>query len=352
MPNNFDLFTTATMLKAVEIMAPIPRFLGDMFCADDGTSDDDRLFYDYRKGKRTGLAPFVSPGTGGVSMGREPFEMRMVKFSRMAPQRDLTLNDISVRSFGENPIGGMTPAERSKRAIARDLKYLRTVNQNRRNWMVREVLIKGKLEIIRYTSNGLEKEPSMLLDFGFDSFYDPAVKWDQSGAKFEYDIEKFMEKITEDGGDVDTIMMGPGVFDCMMDNDKYCKSLDLKNAELGELRTRYAGQGLLFRGWTRNGIQMITDTATFINDAGDKEYEIPYGTILLTSTVKKPLKIKHGPVTKVIGKDETSDFKTYVKKEVPFRIGDSDSDTITNRLVSCPTIIPENVGGWGIMRVL
>ena len=68
--------------------------------------------------------------------------------------------------------------------------------------------------------------------------------------------------------------------------------------------------------------------------------------------MKKPLKIKHGPVTKVIGKDETSDFKTYVKKEVPFRIGDSDSDTITNRLVSCPTIIPENVGGWGIMRVL
>ena len=37
-------------------------------------------------------------------MDREGFELRQVKFSRMAPQRDVTLNGISVRTFGENVI--------------------------------------------------------------------------------------------------------------------------------------------------------------------------------------------------------------------------------------------------------
>lgn len=347
-----DLFTTATMLKAVEIMKPVPRFLGDMFCQDAGTSDDDRVFYDYRKGDQTGLAPFVVPGTGGITINREPFEMRQVRFSRMAPQRIITMRDISVRQFGEKVIGGMTPAERSKRKVAEDLKVLRTVNQNRRNWMAREVLIKGKLEICRYTHEGREAKASMMADFGFENFYEPAVKWDQAGARFEYDIEKFTETILEEGGDVNMIVMGPGVFDTMLEDEIYLKSLDLRNADLGELRTRYAGQGIYFRGMTRNGIQMVTDVAKFRNDDGEMEYEIPYGCVLLASTTKKPIKIMHGPITKVKGSDDTAHHETYVKKEVPFRIGDSDNDTIINRMVSCPTIIPDNVGGWGVMRVL
>jgi hypothetical protein len=347
-----DLYTTMTMLKAVEQMKPIPKFLGDMFVADDGTSDDDHFFYDYRKGDQTGLAPFVAPGMGGVTIGREGFEMRQVAFSRLAPQRVITMRDISVRMFGENVVGGMTPAERSKRKVAEDLKVLRTVNQNRRNWMAREVLIKGKLEITRYTHEGREKEASVIANFGFDNFYNPSTMWDQSGARFEYDIEKFTEQILEGGGDVDLIVMGPGVFDTMLENEFYLKSLDLRNADLGELATRYSGQGIFFRGLTRNGVKMVTDVAKFRNDDGNMEYEVPYGHILLGSTVHKPLNFMHGPITKVKGSDDSARHETFVKKEVPFRIGDPDNDTITNRMVSCPTIIPVNVGAWGVMKVL
>lgn len=352
MAAELSLFTTATMLKAVEIMKPVYRFLADMFCADAGTSDDDQVYYDYRKGDQTGLAPFVVPGTGGVTINREGFEMRRVAFARMAPQRVITPRDISTRQFGENVIGGMSPAERSKHKVAEDLKVLRTVNQNRRNWMVREVLTKGKVEIARYTHEGREKNASMLADFGFENFYTPAVKWDQAGAKYEYDIEKFSEIIMGEGGDVDMIVMGPGVFDTMMENERYLKSLDLKNGDLGELRTRYAGQGIYFRGETRNGVQFVSDFAKFRNDDGMLEYEIPYGCVLLASTRVKPLKILHGPITKVKGTDDTAHHETYVKKEVPFRIGNADDDTLTNRMVSCPSVYPDNVGAWGIMHVL
>ena len=44
--------------------------------------------------------------------------------------------------------------------------------------------------------------------------------------------------------------------------------------------------------------------------------------------------------------------KTYIAKEVPLRKGGASSDSITTRLVSRPTIIPENVGAWCLMKVL
>ena len=99
MPANFDLFSTAVMLKAVEQMPRKYTFLSDTLC------EDERAIYDYRKGAQTGLAPFIVPGTGGVPMNREGYEMREIRFSTIAPERVITLEDISSRMFGENITG-------------------------------------------------------------------------------------------------------------------------------------------------------------------------------------------------------------------------------------------------------
>ena len=61
MPANFDLFSTAVMLKAVEQMPRKYTFLSDTFVADGDTCEDERALYDYRKGAQTGLAPSSCP---------------------------------------------------------------------------------------------------------------------------------------------------------------------------------------------------------------------------------------------------------------------------------------------------
>ena len=182
MPANFDLFSTAVMLKAIEQTPRVFTFLSDTFAADGGLCEDERAIYDYRKGAESGLAPFVVPNAGGVTINRDPYEMRQIQFSTVAPQRVLQLEDVSSRMFGEAVTGAMTPEQRSKRVLARDLMELKTMVQNRRNWMVREVLLKGKLAIQRYTNAGIEKEASMLADFGFTNFYTPVNPWDAAGA--------------------------------------------------------------------------------------------------------------------------------------------------------------------------
>lgn len=352
MPANFDLFSTAVMLKAIEQTPRVFTFLSDTFAADGGLCEDERAMYDYRKGAESGLAPFVVPNAGGVTINRDPYEMRQIQFSTVAPQRVLQLEDVSSRMFGEAVTGAMTPEQRSKRVLARDLMELKTMVQNRRNWMVREVLLKGKLAIQRYTNAGIEKEASMLADFGFTNFYTPVNPWDAAGANIHYDMEKAFDMVYDGLGDVDIMVMGAGVFEAMMNDEGFTRTLDMDKVYMDEIATRYAGQGVRYRGTNSDGVKMVTYSGHFINDQRAREYHIPAGYVLMGSTRNKPVKLMHGPINKVTGKDESATMHTYVKKEVPFRIGDSNSDSITTRLVSRPTVVPENVGAWCVMKVL
>ena len=352
MPANFDLFTTAVMLKAIEQMPRKYSFLADTFAEDGGLCEDERALYDYRRGSETGLAPFIVPGTGGVAINREGYEMREVRFSTIAPERVVTLEDVSSRMFGEAVTGSKTPEQRSKEIIARDLTELRAMVQNRREWMAREVLLNGKLEIRRYTREGLESEASMLADFGFNNYYVPATAWNQSGAKIHYDMEKVFDLVYDGLGEVDTLVMGAGVFEAMMANSDYCKTLDMDHVYMGEIATKYAGQGVRYRGTNSDGVRMLSYSGHFRNEDRSVTPHIPDGWIIAGSSRAKPIKFMHGPIQKYTGMDETATLHTYIKKEVPFRIGGSQSDSIATRLVSRPTVMPMNVGGWAIMKVL
>ena len=315
MPANFNLFSTAVMLKAVEQMPRIYTFLSDTFAQDGENCEDENAMYDYRRGNETGLAPFVVPGTGGVAINREGYEMRQIKFSTLAPERVLTLEDVSTRQFGEAVLGAKTPEQRSKEVVARDLKQLRAMVQNSRNWMVREVLLNGKLEI-------------------------------------HYDMEKAVD-IGYDGlGDVDIMVMGAGVFEAMMANSDFCKTLDMDRVYMDEIRTKYQGQGVRYRGTNSDGVKMISYNGHFLDFDRKQKAHIPAGWILMGSSSNKPLKVMHGPISEFIGQDETASLKTYIKKEVPFRKGGASTDSITTRLVSRPSVVPDNVGAWCIMKVL
>lgn len=352
MSANFDLFSTAVMLKAVEQMPREYTFLHDTFAADGGLCEDERAIWDYRRGDETGLAPFVVPGTGGVAINRQGFEMREIGFTTLAPERVMTLSDVSSRMFGEQITGQKTPEQRSKEVLARDLKELRAMVQARREWMTREMLLKGQLAIKRYTKEGLEQQASMIANFGNVQTYIPQTAWDQSGAKITYDMEKVFDLVYDGLGEIDTLVMGEGVFEAMMANSDYCKTLDMERVYMDEIRTRYPNQGVRYRGTNSDGIRMISYSGHFKNEDRTRTSHIPKGWILAASTRAKPVKFMHGPIQKFTGFDESAALHTYIKKEVPFRVGGSESDSIATRLVSRPTVMPENMTGWAVMKVL
>lgn len=343
-----DIYSTAAQLAAIELMPPEYSFLYDTFCADMGAVEDDRAIYDFRKGTRE-MAPIVHKGTGGVLMEREGFQTREIGFCTIAPERIVDMADITGRSFGEKVLGAMTPEQRSKKMLAQDIKDMRAAIQRRREWMARQVLLTGKLEVFQYVNEGREKTASLVADYGFTNKFTPTTAWNATGATIDDDMRSIYDMVYEGCGQVDIIVMAPDVANILLSNSDYMKRMDILNAKMGEINTRYRGQGVRFIGYNSDGVEMYSLAGKFVDDDGDTKAILPAGTLIAGG--RGILKAPHGPVTQMEGSGNAAKHVTYIKKEVPKRIAPEGADAIKNRLTSRPTIVPFNVDAWVVADV-
>lgn len=343
-----DIYSTAAQLAAIELMPPEYSFLYDTFCADMGAVEDDRAIYDFRKGTRE-MAPIVHKGTGGVLMEREGFQTREIGFCTIAPERIVDMADITGRSFGEKVLGAMTPEQRSKKMLAQDIKDMRAAIQRRREWMARQVLLTGKLEVFQYVNEGREKTASLVADYGFTNKFTPTTAWNATGATIDDDMRSIYDMVYEGCGQVDIIVMAPDVANTLLSNSDYMKRMDILNAKMGEINTRYRGQGVRFIGYNSDGVEMYSLAGKFVDDDGETKAILPAGTLIAGG--RGILKAPHGPVTQMEGSGNAAKHVTYIKKEVPKRIAPEGADAIKNRLTSRPTIVPFNVDAWVVADV-
>lgn len=344
-----DIYSTRAQLAAIELMPREYSVLHDFFAKDAGTVEDDKAIYDFKKGTRR-MAPMVKPGAGGVIMDRDGYETKEIGFCQIAPERVIEDTNIKGRIFGEQILGALTPEERERKMLAKDLSEMRAAVQRRREWMVRQVILTGKLEIFTYTNEGRGISPSMVADYGFTNKFTPLTKWNQTGATIEADMNAIFDLVYDGLGYVDMILMAPDVAGAMIANDKYIKQFDGKNINMGEINTNYKGAGVRFIGWNSDGVEMYSVSGKFIDDDGLAKPLIPSGTLIAGS--KGMLNVFHGPVTQVEETGMNAHHKTYIKKEVPLRYGSIDGNAIKNRLTSCPTVVPENVDAWCVATVL
>ncbi len=344
-----DIYSTRAQLAAIELLPREYSALFDFFCRDAGTVEDEKAIWDFRKGSRR-MAPTVRPGAGGVLMDRDGYETREIGFCCVAPERIIEDSNLKGRMFGERVLGAMTPQERERKMMAKDLVDMRKAIQRRYEWMVRQVILTGKLSVFNYTNEGRGIEASMIADYGFTNNFVPQTKWDQASAKIDADMRSIFDLVYDGLGYVDRIFMAPDVADAMIDNSKYIKQFDGRNIDMGKINTQYRGSGIRFIGWNSDGVEMYSMSGTFIDDDGTAKAVIPSGTLIAGSA--DMLKMYFGPVTQVEETGMNAQHKTYIKKQVPLRYGSIDGNSIKNRLTSCPTVVPENVDGWCVAKVL
>lgn len=343
-----DIYSTTAQLAAIEKMPPEHTFLYDLFAQELPPVEDDKAIWDYRKGGQD-MAPFVHKGVGGVLMGRESFQTREIGFCTIAPERMIEPDNIQGRSFGEAVLGGMTPEQRARKMQVRDIVDMRMAIQRRREWMVRQVLLTGMLDIFEYTEAGRNLNSTMVADYQFTNKYVP-TKWNQAGATIMRDMEYLFDLVAEGSGAVDVIVMDENSYHAMVENSKYMAMFDMRNVEAGVLKTARRDAGVRYRGVNADGIEMYTVSGSFKDDDGQMKKIIPNGTVIAGS--RQMLKCVHGPVTQLEGYGSTAAYKTYIKKEVPLRTGNQDGNALKNRITSRPTIVPFNVDAWAIATVL
>lgn len=344
-----DIYSTRAQLAAIDLMPREYSALFDFFCHDAGAVEDDKAIYDYRKGSRR-MAPTVRAGAGGVLMERDGFETREIGFCCVAPERIIEDTNLKGRSFGENVLGAMTPQEREKKMLARDLLDMRQAIQRRYEWMVRQVLLTGKLSVFTYTNEGRGMEASQIADYGFTNNFTPETKWNQPGAKIETDMRTIFDLVYDGLGYVNRIFMAPNVADAMLANSDYIRQFDMRNVDMGKINAQYRGSGIRFIGFNADGVEMYSMSGTFIDDDGTSKRTIPDGTLIAGSA--DIMDMYFGPVTQVEETGANAKHKTYIKKQVPLRYGSIDGNAIKNRLTSCPTVVPRNVDAWCVAKVL
>ena len=344
-----DIYSTRAQLAAIELMEPEYSFLYDMFVQDMGAVEDEKAIYDFRKGSLQ-MAPVVHDMTGGVLMGRTGYETREIGFCTVAPERLIDTENITGRAFNEKILGAMTPEQRAKKMLAQDLSDMRKAIQRRREHMARQVLLTGKLSLFVYANEGRGLKPTVLADYGFTQNYTPDAKWSEAGAKIEEDMQAMTDMVYEGLGAPEKIVMAPDVANAMLANSGYMKQFDMINAKIGEISTRYKGEGVRFLGYNADGVEMYSFAGKYLDDDGQRKPCMPSGTILIGGSGL--IKMPHGPVTQVESEGADAQHKTYIKKEVPLRYGSIKDNAVKNRLTSRPTAVPFNVDAWVVGHVL
>lgn len=345
-----DIYSTMAQLAAIEQMPKESTFLWDVFVKEEGVVEEEKAIYDYRKGALQ-MAPVVHKNTGGVVMGRTGYETREFDFCCIAPERVIEAHQLKSRFFGEKVLGSMNATQREKKMLAQDLVDMRKAIQRRREWMARQLLLTGKLEIFKYTDEGRDKTATMHADFGFTQNFTPDTNWGTTGAKINDDLKKITDLVCDEGmGDVDIILMAPDVASAMESDELFMKQLDNRRMAMGEIKNIYRGMGLRYVGQTSDGKDMYSLSAKFVDDDGLLKPFIPSGKLIAGS--HGMLKCIHGPVIQVEDEGAAAQHKAYVKREVPLRYGSINSNAIKNRLTSCPALMPYNVDGWCVATVL
>lgn len=343
-----DIYSTRAQLAAIELMPPEHTFLYDTFVQEMAPVEDDRAIYDYKKGGKP-MAPFVRDGAGGILMGRDSYSTKEIGFCTIAPERLIENNQLKGRVFGESVLGAMTPEQREKKMLVRDQMEMRQAIQRRREWMARQVLLTGCLNIFEYTNEGRSLRTTLVADYGFTNKYVP-TRWDQAGAKIQSDMEYMVDLVNEGSADVDVFVMDAFAYHAMLENSKYIDLFDKRHVNVGEIRPRYKDAGVRYIGTNIDGVDMYCVSGSFIDDDGVVTKILPKGTVIAGS--RGMLKCIHGPVTQVEDYGPNAKHKTYIKKEVPLRLGSPESNSISNRITSRPTIVPFNVDAWVVATVL
>lgn len=352
MPNNLTIYDPLVQLKAISLMPPIPQFLFNLFVEDGAAVAEDDAIWDVKRGNLQ-MAPFVHDTTGGVVMDRGGYQTNRITFPTLAPERIVKKEDITGRAFGESVYGAETPEQRSKRLVAEDLKYLRETIALRKEWMTAQLLLNGKLDIVKYINEGELTVADKLVDFGFENLYAPDKLWSDPDADVQESMSDMYDIVEAGLGTSEVMVMAKNVHNAIFKNPSFLKKLDLRNVDVGHLLISHRMPGVTFIGRTPDGQEMYSYSGTYterVNGTEQVKPFIPAGKVILGAP--KMFKCQYGPVSNVDKDGSDGNFKTYIGREVPLRYASVSSNTVRQRVTSRPMIMPKNVSAWCVATVL
>lgn len=346
------LYSTKTMLPAVQVMPHVPSFLRETFFprANDRTFVTERVEFDYKKGRRK-MAPFVAPRVGGVTVSREGFKTKSLEPLRIAPQRIMTIDDITSRGLGENIYSQKTPAQRSLDLLAEDLKDLGEQIDRREEWMAAQILFTGKVIAKGYADNTLTTVIEQEIDYGFDNFetLSGTDLWTDPGSDpYEYLKQIRLDVLKKSGVAPNIAIFGEEAYSAFVKNPTILKLFDKLNIYLGQIQPSVKSDQVSFVAKLPElNLEIYLYNDWYIDESGDELPFVPSDKIIVG--YKNLGSYVYGAVTQL---EQNGNFVTYEGARVPKFWNDLNADAKMVRLTSRPVPHPNNVDAWFVSTVV
>lgn len=340
-----------TMLALVERMAKPKTFLRDTFFKNKETFSTELVDVDFVKGNRK-LAPFVHPKIGGKVVENSGYQTRTFKPPLVAPDKVTTAFDLANRAAGENIYSGKTPQQRAGEKLVRDLAELDDMISRREEFMCSQAIFTGKIEVV---GEGVNE----VIDFNFTNkeTLSGTDRWSEQTADPYGDFKKWIRRVQIKGMlNPDMAILSSDVTDNLLRNESFQKLLDIRNLNIGEVRTaRELPNGVSYIGTlTGLGLDLYEYNEFYLDDFTDEENPVtkpmvPAGTVTLLSS-RANYTMGYGAVT-LIDKDSGA-FVTYEAERVPDQWIAKRPDRQFLALQSRPLPIPREVDSWFVAKVL
>lgn len=181
MANTLDFFSTYMLMAINEEIVPkqtffhdryFPTSSGDIFAAD-------KVLTEYRDGDRK-MAAFVAPRVGDIPVARRGYEIHEYQPAYIGISRDLTIDDLQKRGFGEALYPGSSKAERAARILLQDQTDLENRIIRREEWMAVQTMINNACDMQEYIDAKTQGEALRVqfYDTASDHTYTVSKTWD------------------------------------------------------------------------------------------------------------------------------------------------------------------------------
>ena len=331
--------TTREMMEAMDQTPPVRTFIHQTFCTVEHTHVTEKVEFDVRTGKRI-MAPLVSPRKGGKVITRQGFRTNQFTTPKIAPERVLTIDDVSQRAIGENIYSQRTPEERESELLAKDMTDLEEAIARRKEWMCRQILFEGKIEVVD-EDEGVDVQ----IDFGFDNIVVLGTdeQWSLATVNPLILLRGLRKQIIKDTGRAPDIMIfSSDVIEDFITNPFIEKAMNMLKYKNVVIEPRVVDPALTFYGRIAElDLDIYTYDEWFLNDDGEEESMIPVGTVLMGHSTGEG-QIEYGLVTQM----EDKKLHSYEGKLVPKKWADENDEVEKLRLTSRPLPRPFDVESW------
>lgn len=345
----FKIYDTHHLLASVQQLPPLHTFILDRYFPTNEATDvfsTTDVIVEYQDGDKK-AAPFVAPRKGGVTVLRDGYTMKRFEPSYIAPKRNLTIDDLNKRGFGEALYSQLTPAQRQGVLMLGDINHLRAMNMRRKEAMAAEVMFTNGCIMHQYVDdfhNFEEREVRYYDEASNPAVYTPSANWDTteaSGKQIINDLAAMIKMLSSRGLPATEALVAPDVADIILSNEHIIKLLDTNNYNIGGVdpATLPAGAAKIARLNIKGRmLDILTYEDTYAELDGTVKPFVPAGKIVVTAPAAG--RTVYGAITQVEQSD--GEFHTYTGIDVPKYLSDAKSNVREVQLSTAPLPMPKN----------